>query len=59
MLVAATSSEVRIYMFAGRSYQETSPDEVQWLEWRGRDGSFAFCDEFADWDLLKVRGYLD
>ena len=24
-----------------------------------KDGSFAFCEEFADWDLLKERGYLD
>jgi hypothetical protein len=23
------------------------------------DGRFAFCDEFADWVLLKERGYLD
>ncbi len=59
MLVAATSSEVRIFMFARRSYQRSSPDEAQWLEWRGRDGSFAFCEEFADWDLLEERGYLD
>ena len=22
------------------------------------DGRFAFCDEFADWDLLWERGYL-
>jgi hypothetical protein len=22
------------------------------------DGRFAFCDEFADWALLKERGYL-
>ena len=22
------------------------------------DGRFAFCDEFADWDLLRERGYL-
>ncbi len=46
-------------MFARRSYQETSPNEALCLEWRGRDGSFAFCEEFADWDLLKERGYLD
>jgi hypothetical protein len=24
-----------------------------------KDGSFAFCEEFADWDLLEERGYLD
>ncbi len=24
-----------------------------------KDGRFAFCDEFADWDLLEERGYLD
>ena len=24
-----------------------------------KDGRFAFCEEFADWDLLKERGYLD
>jgi hypothetical protein len=23
-----------------------------------KDGRFAFCDEFADWDLLRERGYL-
>jgi hypothetical protein len=23
------------------------------------DGRFAFCDEFADWQLLRERGYLD
>jgi hypothetical protein len=23
------------------------------------DGRFAFCDEFADWKLLRERGYLD
>jgi hypothetical protein len=23
------------------------------------DGSFAFCDEFANWNLLRERGYLD
>jgi len=23
------------------------------------DGRFAFCEEFADWDLLEERGYLD
>jgi hypothetical protein len=23
------------------------------------DGRFAFCKEFADWDLLEKRGYLD
>jgi hypothetical protein len=23
------------------------------------DGRFAFCKEFADWDLLWERGYLD
>jgi hypothetical protein len=23
------------------------------------DGRFAFCVEFADWRLLKERGYLD
>ena len=22
------------------------------------DGRFAFCDEFADWGLLRERGYL-
>ncbi len=22
------------------------------------DGRFAFCDEFADWALLRERGYL-
>jgi hypothetical protein len=22
------------------------------------DGRFAFCDEFADWELLRERGYL-
>jgi hypothetical protein len=22
------------------------------------DGRFAFCEEFADWDLLEERGYL-
>ena len=24
-----------------------------------KDGRIAFCEEFADWDLLKERGYLD
>jgi len=23
------------------------------------DGRFAFCKEFADWDRLRERGYLD
>jgi hypothetical protein len=23
------------------------------------DGKFAFCEEFADWTLLRERGYLD
>ena len=23
------------------------------------DGRFAFCDEFANWKLLRERGYLD
>jgi len=23
------------------------------------DGRFAFCDEFANWTLLRERGYLD
>ena len=23
------------------------------------DGRFAFCDEFADWERLRERGYLD
>ncbi len=23
-----------------------------------KDGRFAFCREFADWDLLRERGYL-
>ncbi len=23
------------------------------------DGRFAFCKDFADWDLLQERGYLD
>jgi hypothetical protein len=23
------------------------------------DGCFAFCDEFANWKLLRERGYLD
>ncbi len=22
------------------------------------DGRFAFCDEFADWDLMRERGYM-
>ena len=26
---------------------------------RFEDGRFAFCKEFADWDLLRKRGYLD
>jgi hypothetical protein len=24
-----------------------------------KDSRFAFCEEFADWSLLKERGYLD
>jgi hypothetical protein len=23
------------------------------------DGRFAFCEEFADWTLMRERGYLD
>jgi hypothetical protein len=23
------------------------------------DGRFPFCEEFADWELLEERGYLD
>jgi hypothetical protein len=23
------------------------------------DGRFAFCEEFADWERLRERGYLD
>ena len=23
------------------------------------DGSFAFCEDFADWELLDERGWLD
>jgi hypothetical protein len=26
---------------------------------RFEDGRFAFCKEFADWGLLRERGYLD
>jgi hypothetical protein len=26
---------------------------------RFEDGRFAFCQEFADWGLLRERGYLD
>ena len=26
---------------------------------RFKDGRFAFCKEFADWALLRERGYLD
>ena len=26
---------------------------------RFEDGRFAFCEEFADWDSLQQRGYLD
>jgi hypothetical protein len=26
---------------------------------RFEDGRFAFCQDFADWGLLRERGYLD
>ena len=45
--------------FRKQGFSEFAYDEELDVFRFPKDGRFAFCEEFADWDLLKERGYLD
>jgi hypothetical protein len=45
--------------FRKQGFSEFTYDEELDVFRFPEDGRFAFCEEFADWDLLEERGYLD
>ncbi len=45
--------------FRKQGFSEFAYDEELDVFRFSKDGRFAFCEDFADWDLLKERGYLD
>ena len=45
--------------FRKQGFSEFAYDEELDVFRFPKDGRFAFCEDFADWDLLKERGYLD
>jgi hypothetical protein len=46
-------------VFRKQGFSEFTYDEELDVFRFPEDGRFAFCEEFADWDLLEERGYLD
>lgn len=50
--------EVVAYLM-NRGDSEFSYDEDLDVFRLSEDGRFAFCEEFADWELLQERGWLD
>ena len=56
-LLAKDLCDVETYL-GGKGGSEFVYDEELDV-FRFEDGRFAFCKEFADWGLLRERGYLD
>jgi hypothetical protein len=48
---------IETYLWA-KGLSEFAYDEKLDIFCFAEDGRFAFCDEFADWGLLRERGYL-
>ncbi len=56
-LLAEDLCEVETYLAEKGGSEFVYDEELD--VFRFKDGRFAFCKEFADWDLLRKRGYLD
>jgi hypothetical protein len=57
-LAAQDLCDVETY-FRSKGGSEFTYDEELDVFRFPEDGRFAFCEEFADWDLLQERGYLE
>ncbi len=57
-LLARDLCHVETYLSERGGSEFMYDEELDVFRFR-KDGRFAFCKEFADWGLLKERGYLD
>jgi hypothetical protein len=56
-LLAKDLCDVEMYLSEKGGSEFVYDEELD--VFRFEDGRFAFCKEFADWGLLRERGYLD
>ena len=56
-LLAKDLCDVEMYLSKKGGSEFVYDEELD--VFRFEDGQFAFCQDFADWGLLRERGYLD
>ena len=56
-LLAKDLCDVEMYLSKKGCSEVVYDEELD--VFRVEDGQFAFCKEYADWSLLRERGYLD